>query len=364
MCALTARFLAYLYTNQCLRVRWNGCNSDSFPTSNGVKQGGILSPILFCIYMDELLHRLKASKVGCYIGDTFYGGLGYADDLYLLAPNRRSTCILLNICESFGKEYCVKFNSTKSLLILFNNRNNYVNMTPLNLNGEVIHVQEKATHLGHTVGNDECNKIAISTGISNMIWRSNYVMSKFGFCNAEVRSYMFRTYCTSYYGCSLWRLDSKYINRFHSCWRKCVRKMWNIPARTHCRFLKHLFGGPDIATELLCRFMSFYYSAINSNNPCIYMCAILCQSSNTSVAINRRILLGRLRDDGSIFETNLTKQTIKKTLLHKVTTDNCNNECKAMGTLIKELCSIRDYGMTCDLDSQDILDLLNEVCLN
>ena len=314
--------------------------------------------------MDELLCRLKASKVGCFIGKRLYGGLGYADDLCLLAPNRRSICLLLNICESFGKEYNVKFNSKKSHLIVFNNIPNYVNMLPLYLNGEILNVKQKAIHLGHPIGNINCNEVAISTGINNMIWRTNYVMTKFGFCNAEVRSFMFRTYCTSFYGCPLWRLDSKYINRFYSCWRKCIRKIWNIPYRTHCRFIKHLFGGPDIASDLLCRFLSFYYNTINNNNPCISMCGILCQSSNTSVAINRRILLKNLGDDGSILYSNVSKHTIKKILLHNLTQSNCNDECEAMGKLIKELCLIRDSTMTCAFNDQEILDLLNEVCIN
>ena len=36
-----------------------------------VKQCGVLSPILFCIYIDELLSRQKDSHVGCYISDMF-----------------------------------------------------------------------------------------------------------------------------------------------------------------------------------------------------------------------------------------------------------------------------------------------------
>ena len=39
----------------------------SFHVSNGVKQGGVLSPILFCVYLDELLLRLKCSGLGCHI---------------------------------------------------------------------------------------------------------------------------------------------------------------------------------------------------------------------------------------------------------------------------------------------------------
>jgi len=48
---------------------------------NGVRQGGVLSPILFCIYIDNLLQRLSRSGVGCYLGATFAGSLAYADML-------------------------------------------------------------------------------------------------------------------------------------------------------------------------------------------------------------------------------------------------------------------------------------------
>ena len=42
--------------------------SKPFVTSNGVKQDGMLSPILFTLYIDKLLNRLRQSKLGCYVG--------------------------------------------------------------------------------------------------------------------------------------------------------------------------------------------------------------------------------------------------------------------------------------------------------
>ncbi len=63
MCPIYARFLISMYTNQKLRVNWNGIYSNVFPMTNGVKPEGILSPIPFFIYMDVLLIRLKECGV-------------------------------------------------------------------------------------------------------------------------------------------------------------------------------------------------------------------------------------------------------------------------------------------------------------
>ncbi len=356
LCSLTARFLAYLYTNQSLRVNWNGCHSNPFVTSNGVKQGGILSPILFCIYIDELLTRLKASNVGCHIGNTFYGGLGYADDLCLLSPNRRSMCILLDICESFSEEYDVKFNSQKSHLILYDKQGKYQNMEPLYLNGIILNVQLTAKHLGHNIGSIECDSVSINQGIQELTWRTNYVMAKFGCCPANIRSFMFRTYCTNYYGCPLWRLDTNNITRFYASWRNSLRKIWGISRRTHCSLLKHLYGSPGIEFDLLSRFLSFYRSICLSNNQCTYMCALLCRSSNTAVAKNRRLLMSKLNSDGH--------DLISCTKISLASQYTCDIRCSTMGETVKELCLIRDGVLSSNLDTDEVSFILTDICIN
>ena len=71
-------------------VRWGRSLSRSFCVSNGVRQGSVLSPVLFSVYLDSLLDRLADSSVGCYWGHQFAGALCYADDLVLLAPTASS----------------------------------------------------------------------------------------------------------------------------------------------------------------------------------------------------------------------------------------------------------------------------------
>jgi len=48
------------------------------------KQGGVISPILFCIYIDDLLVGLSQLGGGCYIAGNFVGAIVYADDIVLI----------------------------------------------------------------------------------------------------------------------------------------------------------------------------------------------------------------------------------------------------------------------------------------
>ena len=93
--------------------------SDSFSVTNGVRQGGILSPYLFCVYMDDLSKQLNNVNAGCIIDATLINHLMYADDLVLLAPSSMGLSMLLSACSDYGKEHDIKCNSTKSNVMIF-----------------------------------------------------------------------------------------------------------------------------------------------------------------------------------------------------------------------------------------------------
>ena len=76
------RLIVVSYVQHISRVSWRNHFSQYFKLSNGVKQGGVLSSILFNIYIDTLL-ELKESGYGCHINNTFVGALCYADDVTL-----------------------------------------------------------------------------------------------------------------------------------------------------------------------------------------------------------------------------------------------------------------------------------------
>ena len=95
-------------------VRCFGIFSFWYRITAGVRQGGIFSPVLFAIYMDTLIKRLRSSGLGCKIVDKYYGCLVYADDILLLSYTASAMRAMLQICDEFAIDFDLKFNSSKS----------------------------------------------------------------------------------------------------------------------------------------------------------------------------------------------------------------------------------------------------------
>ncbi|CAL4076262.1 unnamed protein product [Meganyctiphanes norvegica] len=107
------RILIFWYTDQKMSIRWGRMMSDSFNVSNGVRQGGILSPYLFNMYMKGLSLRLKKLNAGCKMANLTINHIFFAEDLALLCPSQRGLQELLEICEKYAHEHEIKFNTKK-----------------------------------------------------------------------------------------------------------------------------------------------------------------------------------------------------------------------------------------------------------
>ena len=315
-----------MYTHQMIRVRWGSAVTDGFLASNGVKQGGVLSPSLFTLYMDPLLKRLRDEAVGCHVGEAFCAGLGYADDLILLSPTRESLRRQLRLCAEYAENFKVTFNPSKSKVICVPSGHDSQTVphgeTPFHFMGGRIQFVAKDLHLGCLIGNVTAED-DVGRAVADFNKRVAMLRSHFFWLAPQAKYYLFKAYCMPLYGCPLW--DFGCVDKFCTAWRKAIRALFGLHPRTHSALLPSICGDIDAKSQLLHRCLSFAKSLGRTSNSIVAACfenakrgsrsafgrslTLLCQRlrcghdallSGTSVALTPRENHESLRQGGLI----------------------------------------------------------------
>ena len=272
---IIVRFLLNIYLFQATRVAWNGFNSQCITVVNGVRQGAVLSPVLFCIYFDELINKLEKAKYGCYIGFCFVGVLAYADDLVLLAPSANATRQMLKICDEFGGRYSVVFNAAKSTMLLcLANRpaRSYLISKPtpvFYIGGNVIPYVNEWPHLGHIISVNCDDAKDIMSRRSSLIYQINNILCNFRKVDCSTKIRLVKAYCTSFYGCELWDLSNNCIENICTAWRRGIRQAWCLPNATHSALLPGLCETLPLRDLFHKRMLNLVYQCLNIQSPIV-----------------------------------------------------------------------------------------------
>ena len=113
-------FIALLYnwySKMETVVRWGAVFSHSVRLLAGVRQGSVLAPSLFSVFVDSLLLKLSACKLGCHIKGFCFNSIMYADDLLLLSLSISDLQKMINLCQSELSSLELTLNNSKSVCL-------------------------------------------------------------------------------------------------------------------------------------------------------------------------------------------------------------------------------------------------------
>ena len=279
------RLLVFWYENQTMSVRWGNLISNSFLVSNGVRQGGILSPYFFNVYMDDLSTRLNNLKIGCSLGDFLINHLMYADDLVLISPSTRGLSSLIKECQQYGLESDILFNSSKSAVMFFKPSFMLnINFPSFKINNESINTVDKYTYLGHIICNDSSDDMDILRQRRKIYAQGNSIMRKFYMCSDDVKVTLFRSYCSSFYTAQLWiNYTATTMHKLYTAYHNVLKMFIGLSKYEHTRPIcvkLNVKYCPALIRNLISKFMSRllasenrYIKALHNMN-CFYNSSI------------------------------------------------------------------------------------------
>ncbi len=105
-------------------VKWQGMLSNTFEIHCGVRQGGVLSPFFFAIYVDDLLDMLHSSRPGCHVNGICVNSFMFADDLIILSASLFDMQKLLNLCSCELEDISLRINLKKCACVRIGKRFN------------------------------------------------------------------------------------------------------------------------------------------------------------------------------------------------------------------------------------------------
>ena len=108
-----------MYTNPTGRIRWEGIETEPLRMNIGLKQGCVLSPILFAIYLAELSVILNRRDVGAKLHNFKVPLLFYADDIVLLANYAAEFRIILQLVGDFFDINHIEISPVKSVVMVY-----------------------------------------------------------------------------------------------------------------------------------------------------------------------------------------------------------------------------------------------------
>jgi len=253
------------------RVCWKGSMSAEFKISKGVRQGSIISPQLFNVFIDKLLEKLKSSEDGVRIGNLSINSFAYADDLTLMCATVPGLQRLVDTCQIYAETWRFKFSPAKSKCMVAG-KNPWQSHPTWSLYG---HHMESATSLdilGVVYSRDGSCQPHITKRTQNCR-KAFYSLSDIGLSYPglapDVKAYLWRTVCSPslLYGCDALYIPETAAKSMESSQGSLVKQSVGVGKRSHHNALLKALGISTVSESLRKQTLAIYNRIMCYDSP-------------------------------------------------------------------------------------------------
>ena len=241
LCLLTLIIVWHL--NMTCKVKWGDTYSDEFDIPSGTKQGGIISPNLFSLYINDIVTILRRQGIGCHFIEKFVACILFADDMALLAPSRRALQKMINLCSEFCQRYCLSFNAKKSKVLVFGKTSSDT-LVPLTLCGSNIDYVDEWKYLGTTIKSGRNLGFSARPDIASFFRACNSIIHSLPGAHEHILVSLLYSNCVPIltYACAVKEYSSSDMSNCNTALNNALRKVFGFSRWESIRTLREMFG--------------------------------------------------------------------------------------------------------------------------
>ena len=219
--------------NQRARICWSDSKGPYLNIDKGVRQGGILSPFLFKLYIDDVIHKLSSQSVGCQLGFLRANIIAYADDLVILSDTLEHLEYLYSILEEGLSNLKLLMNKNKSKCMIFRKTVGNNPVREVRLKDDSFEVVSQYKYLGYVIQESLMDDADVKFRLNTFYSQFNSVFRNFNKVSIETFLFLFNAYCLPEYGLSLWNAKAicnrQIFRSFETAFSNSLKKVVGVP---------------------------------------------------------------------------------------------------------------------------------------
>ena len=226
--------------------------------THGVRQGGVLSPIFFSIYVDEMLLNLNHSGAGCRLAGVPVAALMYADDILLISASVTHLQHLVTLCACDLKKIDLFVNSNKSFWTRIGSKFKS-KCADIVIGDAVVKQTEEIKYLGSLIVAASTFAISVSCNKTKFFGNANKIFGKIGTSNVPVLMNLVNSYCISalLYNLEVFDINKSTMNSLNFALTRMYMKIFKTSSVNIVQFSLFNFG--QLPIDLLLYIRKYNY---------------------------------------------------------------------------------------------------------